>query len=163
MHSPEQVLEREKGSRCSVTGANEDRVARCLEENNVTMGMSQEDVLGKQEALRKFETQQAKKESNKKRDYFQKSMPGESQQQVEARKQQFDSGGLHVGANPMEAHQPRVRDLDLSSPYAEALLGTLVCLRNDPGRIGIIRWIGRLPEYPRSVIAGIEMVSAFVT
>ena len=70
-----------------------------------------------------------------------------------------DSGGL--GAYPWEARHQSVRGLDLSSSNA-VLLGTLVCLRNNPGRKGFIRWIGNLPNYLRGVIAGIELVSVFV-
>ena len=72
-----------------------------------------------------------------------------------------ESGGL--GTNPMQVDNLTLHDLELSSSTAEAFLGTIVCLKNNPNTQGVIRWVGSLPDYPVGVIAGIELVSAFVT
>ena len=85
------------------------------------------------------------------------SAPGDFSQQSS----RVDSQGL--SANPMQAHNLALYDLELSPSTAEAFLGTLVCRKNDPNTKGVIRWVGSLPAYPGGVIAGIELVSPFVT
>ena len=154
IYLPEQLLERENGPRCRDTRANEEaRVAGCLEENMITKGMTREELFEQQAAYRNFEVQKAEKESVKNRGRFQKSMPGEFQQCLEARKQleqEIERNERMEVKSPnsipreidLQHVQPlkqneSVRDLDLSSSDAEALLGILVCLRNEPGREGV--------------------------